>query len=81
MVGRSEQYGAHIVFFKVHHNGLDAVFELQQFVGFGIEQSVDAHHTVAHLKHGTHLFELKGGIDFLELLKQDFGNFTGSYIF
>ena len=54
---RAEQHAADVVFLKVHHDGHRAVLELQEFVGLGVSQSVDAGHAVADGQHGAYLVE------------------------
>lgn len=69
-VGGAQQHDADVVLLEVHHHGFDAVVELEQFVGLGVLQSVDAGHAVAHFEHGTHFVEPQVGIDPLELHPQ-----------
>ena len=56
---------------EVHHDCFDTIVKLQQFIGFGISQSIDTHYAVAHLEHRTHFFRPDAGTDPFQLLAQD----------
>ena len=58
-VCRAQKYGSHIILLQVHHGTHDTVFELQQFIGFGITQAIDTCYTVAHLQNGTHFVKFQ----------------------
>ena len=75
----SQQHGTDVILLEVHHHGLDAVLELEQFVRFGVPESVDADHSVAHLQRRADLGILCLEVDALQFGKQDVRNFRGFY--
>ena len=81
LVGQDQQYGTHVVLFKVHHYSHNSVIEFQQFVGFGIEQPVNTCHTIAHLQDGTYLLQLQRNVNATQLLQQDIRYFTRFYCY
>ena len=80
-VRRAQQYSTHVVLFEVHHDCFDTIVKLQQFIGFGISQSIDTHYAVAHLEHRTDFVKLHIGVDSFELLAQYIRYFAYFYIF
>ena len=74
--GVAQEHTTDVVFLKVHHDGHRAVLEFEQFTGLDVAQSVDTGHTVADGQHGTHLVELLGAGDTLELVEQYLGYFA-----
>ena len=74
-VGGAEQYGTDVVLFEIHYDGLHAVVEFEQFVGFGVSESVDAHDAVADLQHRPYFGILRRQIGILQLGKQRFRHF------
>ena len=70
----SEQHGADVVLLEIHHHGLHAVLEFEQFVRLGIPESVDADHAVAHLQCRTHLGVLRLEVDALQFGEQHLGH-------
>ena len=81
LVRRTQQHSTHVVLFEVHHDCFDTIVKLQQFIGFGISQSIDTHYAVAHLEHRTDFVKLHIGVDSFELLAQYIRYFAYFYIF
>ena len=81
LISRTEQHGTHVILFQVHHNGFNAVVELQKFVSLSVIQSVNTCHTVTHLQHGTYFIELHASLNAFELFAQHIRDLTYSYIF
>ena len=79
-VGGTEEHGTHVVLLKVHDHAHYSVFEFQKFIGFGMQQPVDASHAIAHLQHGTSLLKLDAGIDAFELTEEHVRNLAWSYL-
>ena len=76
-VGRTQQDGAHVVLFQVHHHGHDPVAAVKQFARLGMRKPVQADYTIAHLQDLADFFPLEGGVHLAQLLQQHLGNFTG----
>ena len=74
LIRRAKQNGSYVILFKVHNHCHHAIVELKKFSSFGIQQSVYPDHSVTHLKHLPHLFELEFGTYVLELAEQNFRN-------
>ena len=69
-LGRTQKHTTHVVLLKVHHDSHSAVLELEKLVGLGVAESVDTGHTIAHLKHSTHLVKLLAVVDALQLFEK-----------
>ena len=80
-IRRAKQHSTHIILFEVHHNGLDAVVELQQLVGFGIAQPIDTGYTVTDLQYRANLVQLYASVNPFQLLAENIGDFAYFYIF
>ena len=73
----AHEHGAHVVGLQVHHHGHHAVAAVQQFAGFRVVQSVDAHHTVAYLQGLSYLLKPEIVFHVLELSQKDVAHFAG----
>ena len=78
LVCRTKQDSSDIVLFKVHHYGLDAVLELEEFAGLGLQQAVDPDYSVTDLQDSADFLETEVGVYVLELFEQDFRYFRRS---
>lgn len=76
----SQQHGTDVILLEVHHHGLDAVFELEQFVCFGVPESIDANYAIAHLQRRADLGILCLEVDALQFGKQGVRNFRRFYV-
>lgn len=80
-VGRTEQYGTHIVLLQIHGHSHQPVVKFEQFARFRVRQPAQSSHAVAHLEHLTHLLVLHGEVNALQLPKEYFRYFTWFDIF
>ena len=77
-VCRTKQDSSDIVLFQIHHDGLDAFLELEEFAGLGLQQSVDPDHSVTNLQYSADFLEAEAGVNVLKLFQQDFRYFRRS---
>ena len=75
-ISRTEKHTTYVVLLKVHDDSHSTILKLQELVGFGITQSVDARYTIADLKHSAHLVELLAITDSFQLFEKHLGYFA-----
>src|SRR5260221_10633683 len=64
------QHHTHIVLFEVEGDGSDTILKFHEFAAADIAQSVYTGDTIAHLQHGTDLFQFGGNVGVAQLLTQ-----------
>ena len=79
LVGRTQQHGAYIVFLEVHHHGLDAAVEFEEFARLGLGKAVDTGHAVADGKYVADFFIFQRSVHPPELFEEYIGDFAGFY--